>query len=185
MTDKRYLSANDLLADSFRLGNRILDSDFRPTHIVGIWRGGAPVGIAVQELLEYHGVMTDHIAVRTASYTGIDQQDDEVRVYSLGYLIDTLEPDHRLLVIDDVFDSGRSVAAFIKELSARCRNNTPKTIRIATVYYKPRRTKVDMKPDFWVYETDEWLVFPHEIDGLTVEEIRAHKPEASVILREG
>jgi hypothetical protein len=42
-----------------------------------------------------------------------------------------------------------------------------------------------MKPDFYVYETDEWLVFPHEIDGLTPEEIRAHKPEAAVILREG
>jgi hypothetical protein len=55
MIEKRYLSANELLADSFRLGNIILDSDFRPTHIVGIWRGGAPVGIAVQELLEYHG----------------------------------------------------------------------------------------------------------------------------------
>jgi hypoxanthine phosphoribosyltransferase len=74
MIEKRYLSANDLLADSFRLANKILESDFRPTHIVGIWRGGAPVGIAVQELLEYHGVMTDHIAVRTASYTGIDAQ---------------------------------------------------------------------------------------------------------------
>ena len=184
MTEKRYLSANDLLADSFRLGNIILDSDFRPTHIVGIWRGGAPVGIAVQELLEYHGVMTDHIAVRTASYTGIDQQQDEVQVYSLGYLIDTLEPSDKLLVIDDVFDSGRSIAAFLKELKARCRHNTPDTIRSATVYYKPRRSKVDIKPDFYVYETDEWLVFPHEIDGLTVEEIRAHKPEAAIILRE-
>jgi hypoxanthine phosphoribosyltransferase len=117
MIEKRYLSANELLADSFRLGNIILDSDFRPTHIVGIWRGGAPVGIAVQELLEYHGVMTDHIAIRTASYTGIDKQDDHVRVYSLGYLIDTLEPTDRLLVIDDVFDSGRSIAAFLKELA--------------------------------------------------------------------
>jgi hypoxanthine phosphoribosyltransferase len=61
--------------------------------------------------------MTDHIAIRTASYTGIDKQDDHVRVYSLGYLIDTLEPTDRLLVIDDVFDSGRSIAAFLKELA--------------------------------------------------------------------
>jgi hypoxanthine phosphoribosyltransferase len=184
MSEKRYLSANDLLADSFRLANKILDSDFRPTHIVGIWRGGAPVGIAVQELLEYHGVMTDHIAVRTASYTGIDQQKDEVQVYSLGYLIDTLEPDDKLLVIDDVFDSGRSIAAFMSELKARCRHNTPRDIRSATVYYKPRRTKVNLRPDFYVYETDEWLVFPHEVDGLSLEEIRAHKPEAAIILRE-
>ena len=185
MTEKRYLSANDLLADSFRLANRILEDGFRPTHIVGIWRGGAPVGIAVQELLEYHGVVADHIAIRTASYTGIDQQQPEVRVYSLGYLIDTLEPDDRLLVIDDVFDSGRSIAAFLRELQARCRHNTPNTIRVATVYYKPRRTMVDLRPDYYVYETDEWLVFPHEINGLTPEEIRIHKPEAEIILQAG
>ncbi len=182
--EKRYLSANELLADSFRLGNRILDAGYLPTHIVGIWRGGAPVGIAVQELLEYHGVMADHIAIRTASYTGIDQQEDEVRVYSLGYLIDTLEPTDRLLVIDDVFDSGRSIATFLHELKARCRHNMPETVRVATVYYKPKRSKVAMAPDFFVYETDDWLVFPHEIDGLTPDEIRAHKPEAAIILRQ-
>ena len=33
-------------------------------------------------------------------------------------------------------------------------------------------------------ETDQWLIFPHEIDGLTVEEIRRHKPEAAIILRD-
>ncbi|BAK65786.1 conserved hypothetical protein [Sphingobium sp. SYK-6] len=182
--EKRYLTADELLADSFRLANLILDAGFRPTHIVGIWRGGAPVGIAVQELLEYHGVRADHIAIRTASYTGIDRQEPEVRVYSLGYLIDTLEPTDRLLVIDDVFDSGRSIDAFLRELRARCRHNTPDTIRIATVYYKPARTKVPLKPDFYVHRTDEWLVFPHEIDGLSQEEIRRHKPDAALILRE-
>ena len=31
-------------------------------------------------------------------------------------------------------------------------------------------------PDFYVHETDRWLVFPHEIQGLTPEEILAHKP---------
>ena len=56
-TDKIYISANDLLADSLRLGMQVIDSGFAPTHLVGIWRGGAPVGIAVQELLEYHGCL--------------------------------------------------------------------------------------------------------------------------------
>lgn len=52
---KIYIDANCLLADSLRLGMQILESGFAPTHLVGIWRGGAPVGIAVQELLDYHG----------------------------------------------------------------------------------------------------------------------------------
>ncbi len=182
--DKIYISANDLLSDSLRLGMQVIDSGFAPTHLVGIWRGGAPVGIAVQELLDYHGVHCDHIAVRTSSYHGIDRQDPEVRVFALGYLVDTLGPDDRLLVIDDVFDSGRSIRAFKAELAARCRFNMPRDVRIATVWYKPNRNVTDLAPDFYVHKTDRWLIFPHEIDGLTVEEIRRNKPDAAVILRE-
>jgi uncharacterized protein len=182
MSDKIYLTANDLLADSFRLGMQVVDSGFAPTHLVGIWRGGAPVGIAVQELLEYKGVPCDHIAVRTSSYSGIDRQDAEVRVFALGYLIDTLGPDDRLLVIDDVFDSGRSIRAFLRELKLRCRHNMPREVRIATVWYKPSRNQTELTPDFYVHATEEWLVFPHEIDGLTNDEIRANKPEAAIIL---
>lgn len=182
MIEKVYLTADRLLEDSWRLANLIIASGFRPSHIVGIWRGGAPVGIAVQELLAYHGIEADHIAVRTSSYTGIDQA-REVRVYALGYLVDTLGPEDQLLVIDDVFDSGRSIAAFLRELAARCRHNMPQTVRIATAYYKPSRNQTDLKPDFFVHETEEWLVFPHEICGLSEGEIRAHKPGAELILR--
>jgi hypothetical protein len=180
--EKVYLSANQLLEDSFRLAQLVVDSGFHPTHIVGIWRGGAPIGIAVQELLEYRGIDADHIAIRTSSYTGIDQQDKKVRVFALGYLIDTLNPEDRLLVVDDVFDSGRSIRAFLSELATRCRYNMPRDVRIATVYFKPARNVTDLKPDFYVHKTDEWLVFPHEINGLTPEEIRANKPAADIIL---
>ncbi len=183
MVEKLYLTADRLLEDSFALANLVLDSGFRPTHIVGIWRGGAPVGIAVQELLAYRGIETDHIAIRTASYTGIDQQDKEVRVYALGYLIDVLDPEHRLLVIDDVFDTGRSIEAFLTELKTRCRHNMPRTIKVATAYYKPSRNQTALKPDYFVHQTEEWLVFPHEICGLSEAEIRAHKPGAAAILR--
>ncbi len=179
---KIWLTADDLLGDSFRLARAVLESGFRPTHLVGIWRGGAPIGIAVQEFFDVHGVECDHIAIRTASYTGIDQQSKTVKVYALGYLIDTLNADDRLLVIDDVFDSGRSIEAVLTELKARCRANMPADIRIATVWYKPARNQTAFKPDYFIHESNEWLVFPHEIDGLTPEEIRAHKPAADVIL---
>jgi len=107
-----------------------------------------------------------------------------VRVYSLGYLVDTLSPDDRLVIVDDVFDSGRSIAATLQELNARCRHNTPREIRIATVYWKPKRNQTDLQPHYYVHQTDEWLVFPHEICGLTEAEIRAHKPQAGLILRD-
>lgn len=84
MEEKRYLDANELLELSFALANQIIASGFVPSHIVGIWRGGAPIGIAVQELLEARGIDCDHIAIRTSSYTGIGQQARQVKVYALG-----------------------------------------------------------------------------------------------------
>ena len=170
---KHYISANDLLEDSLRLARQILESGFRPTHIVGVWRGGAPVGIAVQEYLAACGLETDHIAIRTASYTGIGEQDRNVRVYGEGYLVDTLDAEDRLLIVDDVYDSGRSIAAVLDVLRAKCRRNFPADARIATVYYKPLRNTTDLTPDFFVHESDDWLVFPHEICGLGPDELAA------------
>jgi len=173
---KEFISADSLLKDSLALGMQIVRSGFRPTFLVGVWRGGAPIGIAVQEVLEFHGIDCDHLAIRTSSYTGIDQQDSQVRVHAIDYLVSRLTADDHLLLIDDIFDSGRSLEAVLAELSRRCRRNMPENLRIATVYYKPARNKTKLKPDFYVRATDEWLVFPHELKGLTREEILANKP---------
>jgi hypoxanthine phosphoribosyltransferase len=180
--EKLFIDANSLLEDSFRLGRLVLDSGFEPTHIVGLWRGGAPVGIAVQELLEYHGVASDHIAIRTSSYQDVDLMKPKVRVYSLSYLIKVLDPEHRLLIVDDVFDTGRSIEALFAKLQQRCRNNMPRDVRVATAYYKPLRNRTNLVPDYFVRETESWLVFPHELKGLTPEEIRLHKFPADIIL---
>lgn len=175
MSDKTFISAESLLRDSFELGMQIVRSGFKPSFVVALWRGGATIGIAVQEVLEYHGVECDHIAIRTSSYSGIDQQ-KTVRVHALDYLVSRLTFEDRLLVVDDVFDSGRSLEAVLRELEQRCKRNLPEHIRIATVYYKPTRNVSSLKPDFFVRPTDHWLVFPHELQGLTREEILANKP---------
>jgi hypoxanthine phosphoribosyltransferase len=174
--EKVFISADSLLRDSIELAMRVLRSGFKPTFLVAIWRGGAPIGITVQEVLEYHGVIVDHIPIRTSSYLGIDQQAKSVRVHALDYLVSRLEEHDRLLLIDDVFDSGRSLEAVMTELRQRCRRNLPGTIRIATVYYKPARNRSTLTPDYFIRPTDTWLVFPHEIQGLSREEILAHKP---------
>ena len=44
-------------------------------------------------------------------------------------------------------------------------------------YFKPNKNKTDRKPNYYIHETDNWLVFPHELDGLTIEELKANKPE--------
>jgi hypoxanthine phosphoribosyltransferase len=174
--EKVFISADSLLRDSMQLGLDIVRSGFRPSFVVGIWRGGAPIGITVQEVLEYHGIECDHISIRTSSYSGIDEQAKTVRVHAIDYLVSRLTFEDRLLLIDDVFDSGRSLEAVTSQLEARCRRNLPEQIRIATVYYKPARNRSQLKPDYFVRATEQWLVFPHELQGLTREEILEHKP---------
>jgi hypothetical protein len=46
---KKYITADELLLDSFQLGVDIYNSGFRPNFIVGVWRGGTPVGIINQK----------------------------------------------------------------------------------------------------------------------------------------
>ena len=175
--EKVFINAQNLLEDSFQLAANIYDSGFRPHFIVGIWRGGTPVGIAVQEFLEYKGVETDHIAIRTSSYFGINQQSKEIRVHGLHYIIENVNADDSLLIVDDVFDSGHSIEAVLKELSEKTRKNMPETVKVACPWYKPERNATNIVPDYYIHETDAWLVFPHELNGLTEEEIREGKPQ--------
>ncbi|MCA8944211.1 MAG: hypoxanthine phosphoribosyltransferase [Planctomycetes bacterium] len=172
---KQFIDAQTLLETSFRLGVQVLDSGFRPDFIVGIWRGGTPVGIAVQELLDHFDVKTDHISIRTSLYSGIEEREATIRVHGMQYLVDNIEADHGLLIVDDVFDTGLSIEAVIEHLRVKARRNTPRDIRVATAYFKPSNNKTDRVPDYFVHETDQWLVFPHELRGLTAEEIREHK----------
>jgi len=179
---KTYINAQNLLESSFKLAHEIYADGFRPQFIVGIWRGGTPIGIAVQEYFEYKGVSTDHISVRTSSYYGINQQSKEIRVHGLHYLIENANAEDGLLIVDDVFDSGRSVDALIKQIKNQSRLNTPSDIRVACTWYKPSMRAVDIKPDYYTHATDEWLVFPHELDGLTKEEIAEGKNDLKNIL---
>ncbi|MFT4721662.1 MAG: hypoxanthine phosphoribosyltransferase [Candidatus Azotimanducaceae bacterium] len=173
--EKQFITSKELLLDSMRLAEQIYMRGYRPHFIIGVWRGGTPTGIAVQEYLDYLGIETDHIAIRTSSYYGIDMQSKEIHVHGLDYVIENVEADQELLIIDDVFDSGRSIRAIIDKLKLKCRRNMPASVKVACPWYKPSRNMTDITPDFYVHATDKWLVFPHEMQGLTIEEIRAGK----------
>ena len=174
--DKLFINSDDLLKDSFQLAWNIYESGFKPNYIIGVWRGGAPVGIAVQEFLSVLGIKSDHVAIRTSYYSGIDQRNDSVQVYGLNYVIRQLESEDKLLIVDDVHDTGNSVNQIILDLQKACKKNTPE-IRVATPYFKPNKNLTNNKPDYFIHETDQWLVFPHELEGLTLEEIESNKPE--------
>ncbi len=184
--DKRYIAADDLLRDSFKLAVDIHDAGFEPDFVVGLWRGGSAVGIAVQEGLEHFGIKTDHIAIRT-SYSGAPRysemvsQADQIRVHGLQYLLENLCSHHSMLIVDDVYSTGSSVNAVIEQLRRKTRRNLPQDIRIATVWYRPT-DKTMREPDFFVHETQDWLVLPYELAGMTIDELDAARPELKPIL---
>jgi len=184
MSDKHYLSAQVLLEDSFKLGAQIIKDGFRPTIIIAIWRGGTPMGIAVQELLAWFGIETDHIAIRTSSYHGIDGHSNDIRIHGMNYLIKNCRQQDRLLIVDDVFDTGLTIQAVIAYLRDKARLNTPEDIRVAVPYYKPTRNKTGKAPDYYLHETEQWLKYPHSLEGLTVEEVSQHRPELYTIIKD-
>ena len=181
--EKHFIKSSTLLEDSFKLAWKVFESGYRPNYIVGVWRGGAPIGIAVQELLDVLGVESDHIAIRTSYYSGLGQTNQKVLVYGLSYIIKKLESEDSLLIVDDVFDTGNSIDQVIKDIEIACKKNTPE-IRIATPYFKPNKNKTSRRPDYFIPEPDNWLVFPHELEGLTAKEIEENKPELSAVLGE-
>ena len=179
--EKHYIRSEDLIQDSFRLAWQVYEDGYRPNYIIGVWRGGAPIGIAVQEFFSVLGVPSDHIAIRTSHYKGIDDRSTEVQVYGLNYIIKQVESDDSLLIVDDVHDTGISIEKIVSDLQAACKKNTPE-IKVATPYFKPSKNKTSRTPDYYLHVTDKWLVFPHELDGLSIEEIRSNKPEVSGLI---
>ena len=183
MPEKLYLQAQDLLEDAFRLGAMIVNSGYRPNYIVGVWRGGVPVGIAVQEFLASQGIKADHISIRTSNYSNaIDHRQDRVRIHGLRYLIDRVNFEDRILFVDDVFDTGLTMQGIIEKLRRKARLNAPEHMRIAVPWYKPTRRQSTISPDYYLHETDQWIKFPHSLEGLTEEEIQKNRPKIAEIL---
>lgn len=186
---KVFIEAEALMLDSYRLGVNIYSSGFRPDFIIGLWRGGSPVGIGVQDCLEYLGVDTDHISIRTSyrgmsSYEDMIEDESNIRIHGLQYVLDTLNNTDSLLIVDDVYSTGLSVKAVIERLAAKTRRNMPEEIRIAAPWYKPEKNRTERVPDYYLHETDDWLVFPYELDGLSMDELREHKPDVLALINE-
>jgi len=179
--NKRYISPQELLADAFALGWQVFASGFRPDYVIGVWRGGTPVGIAVHELLHRLGVAADHAAVRTSSYSGIGRRENTVKVEGLDYITERLVAGQSLLLVDDVHDTGLSLEQVITELRA-CSGGRSADIRLATPWFKPGNNRSGRKPDYFLHQTDDWLVFPHELDGLSLQELEAYKPELAALM---
>ncbi|MBT4935718.1 hypoxanthine phosphoribosyltransferase [Candidatus Woesearchaeota archaeon] len=176
--DKHFVTAQSLLDDSYLLAHTIIESDFRPDFLVAPWRGGTPIGIAVHEYFEMCGLTLDHNPIKTSKYDNgcIDQPHKSVSVFGLEYFVEKADEDDKVLLIDDIFDTGLSMQEILhqwKIIADKSGRSVPNDIRIATVYYKPSRNETDPRilPDYHVHKEEGWIVFPHELGGLKPDEI--------------
>lgn len=169
---KNYLSANDYQRDMWRLASMIRRSGWKPDFLVGLWRGGAPVAIAVHEFFKATGWDIKHVPLKCASYSGIGENAGQVVFYHGEIVFDLFRKDDKVLFIDDVFDTGKTAAAVHEKMQG-----LGAEMRLACVYWKPGKNRTNLKPDFFTRDIgDDWIVFPHEIEGLTPEEIREKDP---------
>ena len=182
---KLFITPDSLRLDSYKLAAQVVENGYKPDYLVALWRGGAPIGCYVHEFLKYLNIDTDHIAIRTSRFTGINETKSHVAVHNLGYLVERLNKDSKVLLVDDVYDSGLSIDAVINSLKEKLGDNVPIDIRVGTIHYKPTKNKTQRVPNYYVHESNEWIVYPHELEGLTDFEIRlAMGPEiADLVLQ--
>ncbi len=132
---------------SQELAQMITDSGFRPEVIIAVARGGMiPAGALTYSL----GVkLTD--AINVEFYTDVKETLPDPIL--LAPMLDTGSiRSRKLLVVDDVVDSGRTLALVLKLL-----RGFGADVRSAVLYAKPTTI---VQPDFVWKRTDKWIVFP-------------------------
>ena len=160
------------MRDTWRLAAKVVESGWRPDVLLALWRGGATVGIGMHEFFKAVGWDVEHFPVKCRSYTGIGENPGEVVFDSPEAVFSKIPAGGRVLVVDDVFDTGKTAAAVRRKMEA-----IGVEMRLACVYWKPQKNTTNLKPDYFVKDVGlEWIVFPHEIDGLTPEEIAKKDP---------
>ncbi|MGC8633519.1 MAG: phosphoribosyltransferase [Candidatus Limnocylindrales bacterium] len=73
----------------------------------------------------------------------------------LQFPSDPLLHGRRVLILDEVWDTGSTIQAVIDRV--RLAGGRPTT---AVLHYKPTHSRVPSRPDHYVVETDAWVVYP-------------------------
>jgi len=139
--EKIYYSYEEFREDLKRLTQKI-DQSFDV--LLPIARGGLSMGQMLGEFYEIREVY----AINTIGYDDTEKL-DEVNVFN----VPTLKAGQRVLILDDIVDSGDTLLEVLKVLKAKY----PKTIfESASIFYKPTAI---IEPTWWVKEATGWIEF--------------------------
>ena len=177
---KSYIDAREYMHDQWRLAAAVRAGGWRPDWLVGLWRGGAPAAIAVHEFLKASGWDIRHVPLKSVSYDGIGSNGGDVAFTFGDEVFGMFGKGEKVLFVDDVFDTGKTAAAVCARME-----KVGAEARIACVYWKPGKNRTGLKPDFFAKDIgDDWIVFPHEIDGLTPAEVCEKSPFLARLMKE-
>src|SRR5207237_10208414 len=107
--------------------------------------------------------LTQPLTLRTISVAAVMCYTCQVRTPDRPLLLqfpaDPLRTGRRVLIVDDVWDSGRTIMAVRERVLDT--GGIPET---AVLHYKPSHTSYsDVGPDYYVDETDAWIVYPWDV----------------------
>ena len=144
---KKYYSYENFRSDTKQLISEV--KSFEAEAIVGIARGGLTLSHCMAEGLNLREVQT----IRTELYDGDCKRQD----ISLFGVCD-FKNVKRVIVLDDIADSGETLKAIMEYLES---NFEEIEFKSATLFYK--KTSI-YKPDFWINDADDWIDFFWERD---------------------
>ena len=130
------------------LGRKIKESKFKPDVIVGVSRGGWPPARIMSDLLNNPNLAN----MKVEFYKDIGVRSKSPRITQP---VTSDVQNKKVLVVDDVADSGQSLRAVRNHL----RRKGTEEIRVCTIYYKPHSIYI---PDYFAKRTSSWIIFPWE-----------------------
>ncbi len=130
------------------LASRIRKSGYSPEVIVGVSRGGWPPARIMSDLLENQNLAN----MKVVFYRDIGERN---RAPVITQPVTSEVSGKRVLVVDDVSDSGLSLRAVYRHLKKK----RARDVKVCTIYLKPRSV---FKPDFYSRKTSRWVIFPWE-----------------------
>lgn len=194
---KEFLDYYVVRNNAIKLAHRMFSEGFVPDIIYVPLRGGAYLGNVISEYYKIALRNTDHKPVRYAalvagSYSGVKNHGDVV-IQGWTYPPEKVKPDEKILFVDDIFDSGRTINFIIKHLISLGLKR--ENIVIAVHDYKIQEYKNEMPeilPDYYCRkhvikrEEDEiWINYQsHELVGLSKDELENHFYNEDPTLRE-
>jgi len=192
---KEFLSYTVVRNNALKMAHRIYNDGFIPDVIYVSLRGGVYLGNVISEyfkIIQRRIRPVYYAAVVARSYTGV-RESAEVKVEGWTYSTDALRTGDKILLVDDIFDSGKTLNHLAKMIMEK--GITRKDLKVVVHDYKhitdlPEHLPV--QPDYWcrkhelsMADEDIWIHYSsHELIGLSQQELEEHYYAVDPELRE-